>query len=227
MKMKGCLMKKKAMTFVYGILAGISIGIGSLAFVVATMSECGSLQKLIGSALFSVGLLCVCSFAMFLYTGKIGYAIDNKPAFLSDLAIGLAGNFVGAVGFGYLCGLVPGVKARAEAIAASRDVLSGGEQWWMSLVLGVICGMLVFLAVDVFKRKPGAVGALGLVLAVTTFVFVGSEHCIANMAYFSMANHWTAGTLCNTLLVALGNSLGALLLRSMIKFCENGKILGQ
>jgi formate/nitrite transporter FocA (FNT family) len=213
-------MRKKAIVLIYGILAGIAIGIGSLAFIFATISSIDVVSKLIGSILFSVGLLCVCSFSMFLYTGKIGYAVDNKLSYLVDLLIGFIGNFIGACGFGYLCGLIPGVKSRAEVISESRDILANEEPWWTSLILGLICGILVFLAVDIFKRKPGVIGTIGLILCVTTFVFIGSEHCIANIVYFSMANHWTLGTFCNIMIVVLGNSLGAIMIRSMIKFCE-------
>lgn len=202
--------------FVFGVLAGISIGLGALAFVVAKSFGADICAQLAGSALFAVGLLAVCSFGMYLYTGKIGYALDNKPAYLLDLLIGLSGNFIGAAGFGFLCSFNDKFKTGANAIAAVRAT----ESWYISLVLGIVCGILVFIAVDIFKRKPGAVGVLGLILAVMTFVFVGSEHCIANIAYFSMGQAWTWGLAFNVLLVALGNSIGALGFRGLLKLAE-------
>ena len=82
-------MKKYINLFASGILAGIMIG---LACVVKLCTS-----VLVGSLLFGLGLLLVCMLDLFLYTGKIGKVLDEKPSFLLDLLIGLFGNFVGIV----------------------------------------------------------------------------------------------------------------------------------
>ena len=51
-------------TFVSGILAGISIAIGGLVFLSVE-------NRVIGAALFTVGLFSVCSFGFHLFTGKV------------------------------------------------------------------------------------------------------------------------------------------------------------
>ena len=53
------------------IAAGAAIGIGSTIFLSVE-------NKIVGALLFSLGLFLVCSFGMFLFTGKIGYVISNK-----------------------------------------------------------------------------------------------------------------------------------------------------
>lgn len=210
---------------VLGILAGISIGIGSLAFVAAkSVGVNDIISKLCGSALFSLGLLAVCSFGFYLYTGKIGYAVDNKPSCLLDLLVGFIGNFIGAFGFGYLCSSVDSFRETAYQISIERatvvDAYNGNRFWYINIVLGIICGILVFIAVDIFKKKQSVIGLVGLILAVTIFVFVGSEHCIANIAYFSIGNCWNASTVTNVFLVAVGNSIGSILFRSLQKLTE-------
>ena len=49
-----------------GIYAGFMIGVGAIAFLSVS-------DKVLGSFLFSIGLLTVCMYGMNLYTGKIGY----------------------------------------------------------------------------------------------------------------------------------------------------------
>ena len=73
-----------------GLLSGIFIGIGVTVFL-STLPY----NKVLGSFLFGFGLYCVIVFQSFLYTGKAGYILDNKPSFLIDLLVGLIGNFIG------------------------------------------------------------------------------------------------------------------------------------
>ena len=206
-------------TFLLGIGAGLAIALGGLANL-ALSSIDSPVGKIFGALLFSIGLLTVCSFGFFLYTGKIGYLFEmRRVSYLFDLLFGLLGNIIGAVVMGYICYLIPSFRdgamgTIAKGIAEKRNVLSG-EAWYEAVLLGFICGIFVFLAVDLFKNKPGIVGTLALVFGVFAFVIIGSEHCIANMFYFSAANGWNGGTLLNILLVLVGNSFGSLFFKGI------------
>ena len=204
-------------TFLLGIAAGASIGLGGLAFLACkSFSEVAVIGHVAGSFMFSIGLLCVCSFGFFLFTGKIGYVFDNKPNYLLDLLFGYLGNIVGAVAVGYICygaGCVPYVVQGIVELRVNEGPLR-------PLLLGFICGIFVYFAVDLFKKKPGVIGTLGLIFAVAGFVVVGSEHCIANMFYFSAANSWNWQTILNVLLVTIGNSLGSIAIRQLVKLTE-------
>ena len=59
-------LKKYLDFFIKGIYAGIMIGIGGIAYLAIP-------NKIVGSFIFSIGLLTVCMYGMNLYTGKIGY----------------------------------------------------------------------------------------------------------------------------------------------------------
>lgn len=79
-------MKKNIKNFIKGIYAGIMIGIGGTIYL--SMSS-----KVLGAIFFSIGLMMICIFNMNLYTGKIGYIINNKKSYLLELLLSLLGNF--------------------------------------------------------------------------------------------------------------------------------------
>lgn len=214
-------MIKYLKTLALAVLAGFAIGLGGLAYVACSAYETSGVGRILGSFLFSVGLLSVCAFSLFLFTGKVGYVFENKKDFILQLLVGYAGNFLGAALLGLICHFAGGTNGApmgdfVRNLAANKNVLTG-EAWYSALLLGIICGALVFIGVDIFKRKPGFIGTVGLILAVATFVVVGSEHCIANMFYLTYAWSWNLGTILNVLLVTLGNILGAWLIYGLLR----------
>jgi formate/nitrite transporter FocA (FNT family) len=221
-----------------GILAGLFIGLGSFAYVacVAFMKGSGidGLGNIIGSVLFSVGLFMVCFFSTSLYTGRIGFAPEKfkveGPSYLLELVLMLAGNFIGSAGSGSLLYLAflnekdSKLVAVSAAIAQKRSVFGSPESdqaWWKALIMGVFCGMLVFLAVYIWKKAEHPfLKATGLILCVTTFVVTGTEHCIANMFYYAFGWQWNLGDFFDVLLVIVGNSLGSLALYYLFGLAE-------
>ena len=82
---------------------------------------------------------------------------------------------------------------------------------------GVLCGALVYIAVFFFKNLQNwGMKIIGIIVAVTLFVYCGFQHCIANMFYFGMAFNWNINMLWNLLIVILTNSVGALLVRCIV-----------
>jgi formate transporter len=217
---------KHLSTFALGILAGLFIGLGSFAFCACVSLDAG-VGKILGSALFSVGLFLVCFFGVNLYTGKIGFCPDcfkkSGPSYVLDLVEILAGNFVGASGSGALVYLALGndnkIVQVAQGIANARTLVGDGAQSWSkALIMGIFCGMLVFLAVYCWKQAENwFIKASGLILCVTTFVVTGTEHCIANMFYYALAGAWNLGLFYDVLIVIVGNSIGSLILFYLFK----------
>jgi len=66
--------------FVSAILAGISIGFGGLVFLSVD-------NKVIGAALFTIGLFCICTFGFNLFTGKVCYAMQNSKDYAMKLPV--------------------------------------------------------------------------------------------------------------------------------------------
>lgn len=197
-------------TFLKGILAGIAISLGSwLNLRANAMFD----NTLIGSLLFTIGLILICNFDFFLYTGKVCYLYeDHKKANFLRLLLGLIGNAVGC--------LIMGLLLRAAFIEDSMALFTSLDSmvahkidsvWYLKGIKSFFCGMLVFLAVDGFKKIENNFGKyVVLVLCISGFIFAGFEHCVANMFYFALAKSFTLQTLGSLLLCILFNSLGGL-----------------
>ena len=214
--------KKLLRVFLLGVSAGLSIALAGLLFEVVSLGS----NKIWGSLVFSTGLLLVCSFALYLFTGKIGFLFDaeDKKAYGLELLIGYLGNIVGAVAFGYLTRFILkgyGNQALLDfGVTVSNGKLLPASSWYVNLLSGMGCGALVFVGVFAFKKFEHPIfKTLILVASVFAFVAIGFEHCIANMFYFSFSNSWgNPVAYLNILLVTLGNSIGALLIYFLTRF---------
>lgn len=199
-------MKKRLLRiFLSAIGAGILIGIGGFVFL-----SFRNTNLFFASFLFSLGLLTIISFQMYLFTGKIGYAFDNKPDYLLDLLVCWLGNLVGAVLVGYILRLT---RIDLSEVASSVVNAKVNDNPLSILILSVFCGMLIYVAVEIQKKDiPGVFKLLGIVLPVMVFIISGFEHCVANMFYFSYANAWNLKSILYILLMSFGNSLGSIIL---------------
>ncbi len=186
-----------------GIIAGALISIGGCALLACE-------NKLLGAFLFTLGLLTICSFGFNLFTGKVGYLLEQKPRYLIDLLVMLIGNFIGTVIIGLLVRLtrLTNIIEGAEklmAIKNNNDPLS-------ILVLGILCGVMVYIAVAGYKKAEHPfTKALVVIMAIMTFIIAGFEHSIADMFYMVAGNVWSVTSLITLTLVVFGNSIGALL----------------
>ena len=202
----------------FGIYAGLAIGLGSLVFTVVSAYLNNTGGMIFASALFSIGLILVCTLGLQLYTGKVGVVFDNREQLKENainLPIMLAGNAIGAFGLGIICHFVfmniPEVADRILAISLGKTNST------TVFLQGIFCGALVYIAVYFFKNLQNwAMKIIGIITAVTLFVYCGFQHCIANMFYFGMAFNWNIDMLWNLLIVILTNSIGALLIRCMV-----------
>ena len=204
--------------FLFGILAGLAIGLGSLAFTLVSAYLTGTSGLIFASALFSIGLILVCVLGLQLYTGKVGVVFDDREKLAKNainLPIMLVGNAVGAFGLGIICHFIfmniPEIADRILAISLGKTNST------TVFLQGIFCGALVYIAVYLFKNLQNyAMKIIGIITAVTLFVYCGFQHCIANMFYFGMAFNWSIDMLWNTLIVILTNSIGALLVRCLV-----------
>ena len=216
--------------FLLSIAAGICIGIGGTLNIICNAND----LKVLGGLLFSIGLFLICLFGFKLFTGQVGYLFskENKLAFLGQLGIFYLGNLIGAVGLGYLLRLcfsdeylsVGEALANHKLIDLGRGV--GGQPWYSMIILSFFCGMLVFFAVEIFRREKvhAFLRFAGLVCAISAFVICGFEHCIADMFYFGFAGTWTSTTVLETLVSVLcgssGNIIGAFAAYGLTKLVD-------
>ena len=186
--------------FLRAILAGIAIGLGGCIFMGMVTSE----YKWVGAILFSIGLFTVFTFRLDLYTGKVGYAVENKPSYLVDLVVIILGNFVGALIIGQM---IPMPEAAEVLIVDAK--LGGDIDWWRVFCKGVFCGILMFIAADYYKTQKKY---LATFVCVPVFILAGFEHSIADMFYFCASGTFTLDAFLFILVVIVGNAVGGILI---------------
>ncbi len=220
------MLKHQLLTFVKGILAGLSIGVGGFLYILMVHYVDGEGGKVLGSLLFAVGLFTVCTFYLALYTGKIGLVFEKKQDsnFYVSLPVMLIGNAIGAISLGYICYSIfknSDIMTTVNSVCASRTSLSTFNDYLSLMIRSSLCGLCVYLAVKSFNKdrlKP--FGIILLVLFVFVFVYAGFQHCIANMFYFGFGNHFIAETYINLVLCILFNSIGTIPGVMLIKVIE-------
>lgn len=198
-----------ARKIVDGFLAGMLISIGGAVFL-ACYTE-APIGKYVGAVFFCTALLCICIKGYSLYTGKIGYTIEkHSKEDISVMLLGLLGNLIGTVACGYLIALaVPSIKENALALCEGKLAT---QALWQTLIRAVFCGILVYLAVDIYRNHKTP---LGILLCIPTFIFSGYEHSIADMFYFAASGLVSARALLFIWIVIAGNSLGALVIPAL------------
>ena len=195
-------MQKMADKWLRAILAGSMIGAGGTLFLSVE-------NRYMGSFLFGIGLFTILVFKLSLFTGKVGYAVQQKPAYLVDLAIIWAGNLIGTVGVGLMMLQTRSAAALTEKAAAICNTKL--DDGLVSIfVLSIFCGVMMFLAADNFKKAENAMQKnIGIFFPVMVFILCGFEHCVANMFYFTVAQAWSEKAVVYLLVMSLGNSVGA------------------
>lgn len=186
--------------FFLSIAAGLLIGIGGSVFLACE-------NRYVGAVLFSVALLSICYQGLFLYTGKIGYiAWQHDRQSITAVVITLAGNLIGTLAAGLSVGVMkPAYVETARTLCEKKLTMAPLQV----LIAGVFCGMLMYLAVEIYKSKQTPVGIL---FCVPVFILSGFEHSIADLFYFFTARIVNGEMAWFLLLVVVGNSVGGMLI---------------
>ena len=200
-------MKRFLKGLVPSVMAGLIVSVGCVMFLSIA-------DSVVGAIFFTLGLFLVLTRGYDLYTGKIAYVPDQKPAYLLYMVKVWLGNLLGAL----LCAaLVSGTKLtslteRAHTIASgklSQTPLS-------AFILAMFCGLAIYFAVENYKQNPHELGKyLGLLFMIPLFIICGFEHCVADMFYFAFGGllFTEAKAWLYLAVITLGNSAASILLR--------------
>ena len=214
-------------TFLLGVLAGAYIGLGCLWYtlVVSDASLGFAASRVLGGAVFSLGLILVVLAGAELFTGNNLMVLAWAGGELDLRALGrhwtlvLAANAAGAVamaGLAVLSGYVEmnggAVSATAVRIAAAKAALP----FWQAFFAGVLCNMLVCLAVWLAAAgRTIADKVVAIVFPIAAFVAAGFEHSVANFYFITLGLILDGGGavtpqayLTNLVPVTLGNVVG-------------------
>ncbi|WP_138205400.1 formate/nitrite transporter family protein [Haloimpatiens lingqiaonensis] len=182
---------------ILGILAGAFVAIGGAVASVGTHSITNvGLSKLVGGALFPIGLILVIICGAELFTGNslmfLG-VLEGRVSFkklLRNWIIVYISNFVGAIIISFLVfqsGMLnlSGRKLGGSVIKVAAA--KGGLSFGPAFASGILCNMLVCLAVWGATASKDVIGKVVMSwFPVMTFVTCGFEHCIANMYFLTV-----------------------------------------
>lgn len=208
------MIKQKIELLTKAVFAGLLVGIAASVYL-ATYEN----YKMLGALLFGFALLFVIAYSLNLYTGKVGYIIDNKPRFLIDIGLMIVGNFLGALLIALLIRL-SGLSSIYEQ-AIDFTAVKMAKAWWEVLGQSILCGMLMYLAVEGSKRVQNEmVKPLVVIFAVMIFIYSGYEHSIANMYYFTVGLTWSPLVFVYFLIMLIGNGIGSIMINGIEKIAK-------
>ena len=149
---------------VSGISAGILIAIGGCVYLACA-------NKYVGAVLFSVALLCICFKGYGLFTGKVGFMPEryDRDAWEVLLAA-LLGNAIGTFACGYAVRYgIPALGTAAETLCQGK---LDSQSFLQTLLRAVLCGVLMYLAVSIFRDQKTP---LGILFCIPVFILSGFE----------------------------------------------------
>ena len=158
------------------ILAGMMIAVGGTVYL--------TYGGIVGALLFAVGLLTILAFRLELFTGKAGHLGRElnpiSPLKLADIWFGnFFGTMIVAIGL-QMTEKGEALFAEARSIVETRLANLPVE----NLILGVFCGLLMYIAVEGYNQTKNS---LFVLMPVATFIISGYNHCVADMFYCHLA----------------------------------------
>lgn len=183
--------KTIASIFLSSILAGATIGIGGWAYL--------SVGGIIGSALFSIGLITIMIKGYTLYTGRIGFL--SQPNEMPYFLIVLIGNLIGVSIVGLI--LRASTTIDTTLIIEAKLALNYRQIFYRSM----LCGILMYLGTTCANLTQKPIYAMPFVMV---FILCGAEHCIANTFYIVASQSYTSATLNFLAMNILGNTIGGI-----------------
>ena len=202
-------MKEIAEKFIRSVYGGVMVSFGGTVYL-------SSDNKYIGALLFSMGLFAICEFGFGLFTGKIGNLLFRKKEYIIELLLTLLGNLAGCLAMGGLVSIAaPSLVSKAAAVCT----LKLSETPLQNFILAMMCGVMMFIAVETYKTKTGAAKYLGIFIAVPLFITCGFEHSVANMFYFTLGGVNAAQFAPSVIVTVLGNAVGSIVF-SLFKFYD-------
>lgn len=179
--------------------------------------------KYVGAFLFSLGLFCVCEYKLNLFTGMIGYAVENTKAngskAILDLLKVLLFNIIGIAGTCVFLSFTAGqdVIDKATNIVETSVTLN----LMQLLIKSIMCGIIMLIAVDRYKNCNGMAKYIAVFVGIPVFILSGYYHSIAYVGYLTLgicggnlSSNVTAPKIIVVILLAvIGNAIGSILMR--------------
>lgn len=200
------------------ILSGLMIAVGGTIY----LSCIAKGWTPFGAVLFAAGLYTICVYGFNLYTGKVGYIAYNfkDVNYIGFVILILVFNLITTYLLGIVCAYAfPAIVEPAKKIYEAKLA----APLLRLLITGIFCGLLMFLAVDTWKKGS----PFGCFIYIPVFIISGFDHSIANSFYNGVANGFAdAFTMQNALVVitvVIGNAIGGMLVPMMTRVWKEAK----
>jgi formate/nitrite transporter FocA (FNT family) len=167
-------------------------------------------DKIVGALLFSIGLFTILHFKWNLFTGKAGL-LAKKQIKWWELGLVWVGNAIGCAFCGLMIRLAKPGFADAGPIAAIINTRCTNS-FYINFILGIFCGMLMYIAVESYKKTPFLT-----ILYVATFILSGFNHCVADMFYFFLIPDNVLIKVVYLTVITFGNAVGSIVLHEIKK----------
>lgn len=201
---------KKALT------SGLCIAMGVFVFL-----SCDN--KYIGALLFSLGLFCVCEYKLNLFTGMIGFAVENtKSQGVKHVLDLLKVVFFNMIGIALVCFLLSFTATQETIDKATNIVETSVTLSPLSLLIkSIMCGIIMLLAVDRYKNREGIAKFVAIFMGIPVFILSGYYHSIAYVGYLTLGicggnltENVTISKIIFVILTAIvGNAIGSIAMR--------------
>lgn len=203
--------KEQRQFLLSSLFSGLMIGIGCTVYLSCT-------NKLVGALLFCAGLFFILTNGGTLFTGICGLKTPVKKMAWVFVLNGLGTLIPGLVSWSN----VVGDTTKLGETAATLMLNKLGMNPFSWLLNGLLCGVLMYLAVIGYKKAKDSLHGIATVLfAIPVFIVCGFEHSIADMGYLAIAipalSFWQILQCMGMILVImLGNVFGGKLMRMML-----------
>lgn len=193
--------------------SGVMIGVGGTAFLLA----CNLFEtwgKLIGSVLFSLGILSIVMFEMKLFTGLISDIPEMGARNFWKLPVCFLGNMLGVLFAAVLVFYSPLAESVVPQAQTMMSIKLDADLWGLkALCSSILCGFLITLSIGAVNYAPrkGLSTTVGVMFPIIVFAFCGFDHSVANTLYFYFLG-FSGKAVVYLLICVVGNILGGVIL---------------
>lgn len=192
--------------FLKSLLAGFCIVMGSTAYLILKSYD----MTILGAFVFGLGLYAIIHFKLWLFTSKISGVVTHKPKYILDVLFCLFTNVLSVM---FLSLVLSYTRIGNVLVEYATPLVETkmNDSWYSILILSFMCGCLIYLAVQGHdKCEYGAGKVVFVFLSIFVFILCNYEHVIANVCYFTYARVFSGKVLLYFVIMALGNSIGAI-----------------
>ncbi len=193
--------------------SGVMIGVGGSAFLLSCTLY-GEWGRLIGSVLFSLGILAIVMFEMRLFTGLISDIPEMGAKNLWKLPVCFLGNMLGVLFTAllvYYSPLSDSVVPQAQTMMSAK--LNANLWGLKALSSSILCGFLITLSIGAVNYAPRKrlSTTVGVMFPIIVFAFCGFDHSVANTLYMFFLG-FSGKAVVYLLICVAGNILGGVIL---------------